>query len=236
MTRPARPPRPPLRADGADTREKLVHTALRLFAEKGFANTSTREISEAAGVNLASIGYYFGDKLGLYRAAFFEPLGECDMPHQVDIPADMPPGAMLEVFYRQFLEPLKQGEVIRQCMQLHFREMVDPVGVWQEVIDGEIKPQHAMLVRYLSAYLGVDEDGVDVHRLAFSLAGLAVHMFVGREMILGLRPDILDTPAAIDALAERLALYGEAMIDAERRRLQSAKPAATRKASARSRA
>ena len=59
----------------AQARQRLVQAALRLFAEVGFARASTRAICEAAGVNLSAIRYYFGDKFGLYRAAFHEPLG-----------------------------------------------------------------------------------------------------------------------------------------------------------------
>ena len=57
-------------------RARLVRAGLRLFAQQGFAATTTRELAQAAGVNVASISYYFGDKAGLYRAVFFEPLGE----------------------------------------------------------------------------------------------------------------------------------------------------------------
>src|SRR5688500_11598850 len=63
------------RADGAEARERLLLAALRLFAQKGFAKASTREIASAAGVNIASISYYFGDKAGLYAASFSEPMG-----------------------------------------------------------------------------------------------------------------------------------------------------------------
>ena len=58
------------RSDGVQSRERLLMAAMRLFAEQGFAKTSTREIALAAGTNIASISYYFGDKAGLYRAAF----------------------------------------------------------------------------------------------------------------------------------------------------------------------
>ena len=63
------------RAAGGEARQHLLLTALRLFSEKGFAKTSTRTIAKEAGVNIASISYYFGDKAGLYRAIFNEPLG-----------------------------------------------------------------------------------------------------------------------------------------------------------------
>lgn len=53
----------------------MLRSGLRLFAQQGFARTSTRELAEDAGVNIASISYYFGDKAGPYRAVFFEPLG-----------------------------------------------------------------------------------------------------------------------------------------------------------------
>jgi AcrR family transcriptional regulator len=58
------------RSDGEQSRERLLHSAIRLFAEQGYAKTSTRELAQAAGTNAAAIGYYFGDKAGLYRAAF----------------------------------------------------------------------------------------------------------------------------------------------------------------------
>ncbi|UUZ52824.1 TetR family transcriptional regulator [Massilia sp. H-1] len=58
------------RSDGVQSRERLLLTTMRLFAEQGFARTSTREIALAASTNIASISYYFGDKVGLYRAAF----------------------------------------------------------------------------------------------------------------------------------------------------------------------
>lgn len=63
------------RTDSVVARERLLHSGLRLFAQQGFTKTSTRELAEAAGVNVASISYYFGDKAGLYRAVFMEPLG-----------------------------------------------------------------------------------------------------------------------------------------------------------------
>ena len=45
----------------------IFGAARALFAELGFAGTSTRRIAESAGVNLAMIHYYFGTKERLYR-------------------------------------------------------------------------------------------------------------------------------------------------------------------------
>ena len=53
-----------MRSDGVEARNRLLDAALALFAEKGFAKTSTREIAQAAQTNIASISYYFGDKAG----------------------------------------------------------------------------------------------------------------------------------------------------------------------------
>ena len=55
-----------------DAKEKLLAAAVPLFAEKGFAAVSIREVAEAAGVNSALISYYFGGKSGLYEAVLNE--------------------------------------------------------------------------------------------------------------------------------------------------------------------
>ena len=50
-----------------DTRKKLLRTAARLFAQKGFSGTSVRDIVAAAGINVSAVHYYFGNKRNLYR-------------------------------------------------------------------------------------------------------------------------------------------------------------------------
>jgi AcrR family transcriptional regulator len=49
-------------------REKLLETAIRIFAEKGYAGTSVREIVEQAGVSKPVLYYYFKSKEGLFLA------------------------------------------------------------------------------------------------------------------------------------------------------------------------
>lgn len=200
------------RADGAEARERLLQIALRLFAEKGYAKTSTRDIAQAAGVNIASIKYYFGDKAGLYRAAFTEPMGgPCDRINSFD-QTGLTLRQSLEGFFAGFLAPLKQSDLVQLCLRLHFREMLEPTGLWTEEIDNNIKPAHGALVAVLLKHMGVAKADDDMHRLAFSIVGLALQMFISRDVIDAIRPKLIGTPAAIDLWAARLADYAEAMI------------------------
>jgi AcrR family transcriptional regulator len=48
------------------TENKIIEAAIPLFATKGFAAVSVKELAEAAGVNIALISYYFGGKEKLY--------------------------------------------------------------------------------------------------------------------------------------------------------------------------
>ncbi len=48
---------------------RLLSTAVRLFAEKGFAGISVREITRVARVTRPVLYYHFGNKKGLYLAA-----------------------------------------------------------------------------------------------------------------------------------------------------------------------
>lgn len=50
-----------------ETREQILKAAWDLFAEKGFEDVSVRDVTNAAGVNLASVSYHFGGKEGLIQ-------------------------------------------------------------------------------------------------------------------------------------------------------------------------
>ncbi|MBN1755741.1 TetR/AcrR family transcriptional regulator [bacterium] len=53
-------------------KERILEVAVKLFAEKGYADTGVREIARKAGVNLAMISYYFGSKLGILKEIISE--------------------------------------------------------------------------------------------------------------------------------------------------------------------
>jgi TetR/AcrR family fatty acid metabolism transcriptional regulator len=53
-------------------REKIIAAAARFFGEKGFHNTTTAEIAEAAGVAAGTIYIYFSSKEDLLVAVFEE--------------------------------------------------------------------------------------------------------------------------------------------------------------------
>jgi TetR/AcrR family transcriptional regulator, regulator of cefoperazone and chloramphenicol sensitivity len=54
---------------GDETRERILNAALKAFGEGSFLAVTTRQISEAAGVSLPTLQYYFGSKEGLYLAS-----------------------------------------------------------------------------------------------------------------------------------------------------------------------
>jgi AcrR family transcriptional regulator len=54
----------------ADTRERILDAAERLFMVHGYDGTSMRLITGAASVNLASVNYHFGSKEALMQEVF----------------------------------------------------------------------------------------------------------------------------------------------------------------------
>ena len=49
-------------------RSRLLEAGVKLFSEKGYANTSVREIVELASVSKPILYYYFKSKEGMFRS------------------------------------------------------------------------------------------------------------------------------------------------------------------------
>ncbi|MBK7423196.1 MAG: TetR family transcriptional regulator [Propionivibrio sp.] len=58
----------------ANRREELLHAAARLFVEKGFDATTTRDIAQAVGMRSGSPFYHFRSKQDLLKAAIADGL------------------------------------------------------------------------------------------------------------------------------------------------------------------
>jgi AcrR family transcriptional regulator len=55
---------------GEETRERILATALRLFRERGYQETTMRAIADDAGVSLGNAYYYFASKEHLIQAFY----------------------------------------------------------------------------------------------------------------------------------------------------------------------
>jgi AcrR family transcriptional regulator len=220
------PVRPPAAA-GAEpdpARDRLLRAGLRLFSQQGFAGTTTRELAQAAGVNVAAISYYFGDKAGLYRAVFFEPLGEiADGIAAFSDPA-LSLTSVLRAYYAPFIAPLADGEDGLLCVKLRMREMVEPTGLWDQEVHEGIRPMHQAMVAVLCRHLGLAAPDDDLHRLVVCLSALGVHLHLGRDVIDAVAPQLNQAPDAAARWADCLLHQGLAMVEQERQR--RARPAA----------
>ncbi|AKU17594.1 TetR/AcrR family transcriptional regulator [Luteipulveratus mongoliensis] len=54
------------RTGKSDTRAQILDSARKLFSSNGFAQTSMRSVATDAGVDVALISHYFGNKRGLF--------------------------------------------------------------------------------------------------------------------------------------------------------------------------
>jgi AcrR family transcriptional regulator len=139
-------------ARGDTTREALVRAAIAIFGRDGFGAASTRAISEAAGVNQALIGYHFGGKPGLYRAAITfiadsvaSRIGPLVTAIETELARDEPAGAgakaaqraveLLHELTDAFVEMLTSEESSAWA-RLILREQQDPSEAFDILYDG----------------------------------------------------------------------------------------------------
>lgn len=93
-------------ADAARTKRKVVLSAAHLFARKGFAGTSVRDVAARAGVTHGLIRHHFGTKEDLWRGVVDFHIAEIESLHQpfLDRQEETDPLLLLKAFATNFIE------------------------------------------------------------------------------------------------------------------------------------
>lgn len=202
-----------------ETRWRLLQAAAEVFAEVGYHAATTREICRRAGVNLASIHYYYGDKAELYREVFRLPfLNDCNAFNTLDI-AHVSLEEGLHIFYQWFFPPVAEEDPMTQLfMRLHAREEAEPSGVLGDAMMQAFRPNHDKIQALLCREFGLRKPDVEVDRLTFAVLGLATVYFHNRAAIDSFAPRLIDGQKSRELMAERLEGYAVALVEAERKR------------------
>jgi AcrR family transcriptional regulator len=100
------------------TRGRLISTARRLFAEKGFAATSTEEILSEAAVSRGALYHHFPSKTDLFQAAFEQVEDEvtAQVLQAATQDGETDPMRILQIGFDAFLDQCLNPEVQRIVM------------------------------------------------------------------------------------------------------------------------
>jgi TetR/AcrR family transcriptional regulator, regulator of cefoperazone and chloramphenicol sensitivity len=205
------------RGERAHTR--LLIEATKIFAEKGYARASTREICAAAGLNVAAIHYHYGGKEGLYRAVLLGPIQAV----AGQLAGFDEPGLTLVQSLRRLLGAFvgDDGSTAAGAddgVRLYLREMLEPTPMFAAAVGQHIGPVHNAIARLFARHIGIAEPDEDAHRLVFGLIAMAHDYCMSREFMKAVAPRLLEGPDALKRARERLIDWGLALVAHERAR------------------
>jgi AcrR family transcriptional regulator len=204
---PARTPRP----GGQATRQHLLETAGQLFAERGFAEGTTKEIAQRAGTPMASINYHFGSREGLYEAVLIEAhrqIVNLDELLAVTQAPDTTPQDKLRMVMGRVLA-MSATRDAPWGYRVMVRELFSPSPMLPVLVEKAVRPK-AMAMRGLMAQvLGLPAGHPAVQRgVAFVVMPAIMMLVAPREGLERVLPAVLQDPQALQEDLLRYVMAG----------------------------
>jgi AcrR family transcriptional regulator len=167
-----------------DTRSRLLDAAGAEFADHGFERATVRDICRRAGVNLASVNYYFGDKERLY----VETVKEAQRMRSEQVPApqwdaDVPPQQKLRDFIGMLLHRMLRARTAPWHARLMMREVLKPTQACRELAEEFFRPQFELLQQIVTELIPPGSEPHVVQQIAFSIVGQCLFYRVAGEIV-----------------------------------------------------
>jgi AcrR family transcriptional regulator len=139
------------REAGLRTRARLLDAALDLVAERGEDGVTLREVTDAAGANIAAVSYHFGSLQALRDAAIEHALERYLDAQESAVSALGPESTLEEVaaaFSRPMISALADGGRDLDVLRIVSRAAIDPPPAWDR-FDARFQRIRAIVVRRL---------------------------------------------------------------------------------------
>jgi AcrR family transcriptional regulator len=203
--------RPPALPD--DTRSKLIDAAGEVFAESGFRAATVREICARAGVNIALVNYYFGDKLELYTEVLRHSAGASGngiIRQAIDSSAPPEP-ALRELIHAMLLRVCRTDRP-GWHFRLMMHEFAQPTPAMAAVIEETMKPVYDRFRQLISMMTGLAPEDDEVRLATHSVIAQVVHYVHARHIVAAVWQDLELTPERIEQISGHIADFSLAGI------------------------
>jgi len=198
-------------ARSAETRRRLLEAAVEVFAEEGFRKATLHEIARRADANIASTGYHFGNKEGLYAAVFEYAERQTANSHPPAQNDDGLPEERLRRHVTSFLSRLLDPNRPAWFARLLAREMIDPTPALDRLVRNRMRANHQQLSAILRDLLGEDATDEAVRLCALSVIAQCTFYRNSAPIISRLYPDLVPTEE-IEHLADHVTRFSLAAI------------------------
>jgi len=166
-----------------DARNRILLAAGSVFAEKGYKAATVRQICQEAGVNVAAVNYYFGDKERLYVETIkYAHHPDDESETLLTWPADTPPQTKLRDFIRAMVTNML-GKRAPWQRQLMLREILYPTVACRELVRNYISARFGQLQQILDEILPDDTLEHRRHQIVFSIVGQGLYYHVANEVV-----------------------------------------------------
>lgn len=141
------------REDGKKTRSRILDSACKMFAEKGYQDTKVADICKLTGVNVAAVNYYFGDKATLYTEAWQQAFKKCS---ELALPdgTTTSPEEQLRIHIHSLIQNFTDQGDWRQFTRLYLMELTNPTGLVHDIWHEMIKPRRQILLEIIRKIMG----------------------------------------------------------------------------------
>jgi len=203
LTRPREKP-----SEDLETRSRLLQAAARLFAERGFARVTVRDICTKADANVAAVNYHFGGKDGLYQAVMGKAIETMQATTEAARAAgrDLPPRERIRAYVSVFADRLLGSHHETWIHQLMMREMSDPSPALEMVADEVLRPRMAYLCGAIAELIGCAPDDPRAVRCALSVTS-QFNSMLWTKMVASLMNASDAVPGRIDEIAEHITQF-----------------------------
>ncbi len=197
------------------TRQRLLVTASRIFAKKGYQDATIAEICELAETNIASVNYHFGDKENLYLEAWRHAFQEDLRNHPSDGGIDPKTSAEVRLAGRIKSLIARIADPDSSFFAIVHKEMAQQTSLLQKIMEQEINPERQALIALIKELLGQNATDKQIQFCHASIIGQCFHLLKVKHMKLNdeTRRYVMDLKDAV-AFAEHVVRFSLAGIAA----------------------
>lgn len=203
----------PTNANAAETRERILAAAVRLFAAQG-AQGSARAVARAAKVSLATVHYYFGSKEGLFQACVDSMDTAFTTLHAelVGIPAEG--GTLDEMLEKAVRRGFRFALTHRLAIRLVTRTAIDRGQIEPRRQAEQLIPGLENGVALLGQLTGAPAEGIrlTIRSMTYLIVRYALTERRELAMALGWDPDDFDEVACERAVEDHLVFSARTLL------------------------